>query len=76
MDSLSTPRNITSLDESCYEAIESSISQNICSYLEMFSMQCRKNITVKDNKKKVNIANFINIHIQIYIPILYMMRMT
>ena len=52
MDSLSTPRNITSLDESCYEAIDSSISQNICSYLEMFSMQCRKNITVKDNKKR------------------------
>ena len=65
MDSLWTPRNITSLDGSCYEAIDSSISQNIFSYLKMFSMQCRKNITVEDNKKKkkkMNIANFINIY--------------
>ena len=31
----------------------------------MFSMQCRKNIKVKDNKKRINIANFINTH-QIY----------
>ena len=52
MDSLSTPRNITSLDESCYEAIDSSISQNICSYLEMFSMQCRKKtLQLKITKK-------------------------
>ena len=29
MDSLWTPRNITSLDGLCYEAIESLISQNI-----------------------------------------------
>ena len=42
----------------------------------MFSMQCRKNTTVKDNKKRMNIANFINIYIQKYIPILYVMRMT
>ena len=35
-----------------------------------------KNITVEDNKKRMNIANFINIYIQIYIPILYVMRMT
>ena len=66
MDSLSTPRNIASLDGSCYEAIDSSISQNIFSYLKMFSMQCRKNITVKDNKKRMNIANFVNIYIYIY----------
>ena len=63
MDSLSTPRNITSFDGLRYEAIDSSISQNICSYLEMFSMLCRENITVKDNKKRMNIANFINIYI-------------
>ena len=37
-------QNITSLDGSCYEAIHSSISQNIFSYLKMFSMSCRKNI--------------------------------
>ena len=61
-------QNITSLDGSSYEAIHSSISQNIFSYLKMFSMQCRKNITVKDNKEKMNIANFINI--------LYVTRMT
>ena len=42
----------------------------------MFSMQCRKNITVKDNKRRMNVALFINIYIQIYIPIFYVMRMT
>ena len=52
MDSLQTPRNTTSLDGSCYEVIDLSISQNIFSYLKMFSMQCRKNITVEDNKKE------------------------
>ena len=65
---------MTSLDGSCYDAIHSSISQNIFSYLKMFSMQCRKNITVEDNKKRMNIASFINIYIQIYIPILYVKR--
>ena len=48
-------------------------------------MQCRKNITVEDNKKRMNIASFINIYIlyiyiyiytQINIPILYVTRMT
>ena len=32
----------------------------------MFSMQCRKNIKVEDNKKRMNIANFINIYANIY----------
>ena len=59
MDSLRTPRNITSLDGPCYEAIHSSVSQNIFPYLKMFSLQCRKNITVEDNKKRINIANVI-----------------
>ena len=59
-------QNITSLDGLCYEAIHSSISQNIFSYLKMFSMQCRKNITVEDNKKRMNITNFINIYTNIY----------
>ena len=66
MDSVWTHRNITSLVGSCYEAIDSSISQNIFSYLKMFSMQCRENITVEDNKKRMNIANFINIYTNIY----------
>ena len=39
-----------------------SVSVNIFSYLKKFSMQCRKNITVKDNKKRMNITNFINIY--------------
>ena len=43
MDSLSIPRNIISLDESSYEAIDSSISQNMFSYLKMFS--CNAEIT-------------------------------
>ena len=37
-------------------------------------MQCRKNITVEDNKKRMNITNFINI--TLYIPILYVRKMT
>ena len=36
------------------------------SNLKMFSMQCRKNTTVGDNKKRMNIANFINIYTNIY----------
>ena len=60
-------QNITSLDGSSYEAIHSSISQNIFSYLKMFSMQCRKNITVEDNKKIMNIANFIYTNVYTYI---------
>ena len=67
-------QNITSLDGSSYEAIHSSISQNIFSYLKMFSMQCRKNITVEENKKRMNITNFINKYTNI-IPILYMIKM-
>ena len=59
-------QNITSLDGSSYEAIHSSISQNIFSYLKMFSMQCRKNVTVEDNKKKIDIANFMNIYTTIF----------
>ena len=60
-------QNITSLDGSGYEVIHSSISQNVCSYLKMFSMQCRKNSTVEDNKKKtMNITNFINTYTNIY----------
>ena len=66
MDLLWTPKNIASLDGSCYEAIDSSISQNISSYLKMFSMQWRKNITVEDNKKKMNIAYFITIYTNMY----------
>ena len=66
MDSLWTHRNITSLDGSRYEAINSSISQNSFSYLKVFSMQCRKNITVENNKKRISVANFINIYTNIY----------
>ena len=39
-------------------------------------MQCRKNITDEDNKKIMNIANFINIYTSTYIPISYVTRMT
>ena len=57
----------TSLDGSSYEATHSTISQNIFSYLKMFSMQWRKIITVEDNKKRMNIAYFINIYKYIYL---------
>ena len=70
IDSLWTPRNITSLDGSYYEAINSSVSKNIFSYLKMLSMQCRKNLKVEDNKKRMNIANFININTNIYTNII------
>ena len=59
-------QNITSLDGSCYEAIHSSISQNIFSYLIMSSMQCRKKYSVEDNKKRMNITKFINLYTNIY----------
>ena len=65
MDSLGIPRNTTSLDGSCYEAIDSSISQYIFSYLKIYSMRYEKKITVEDNKKRMNIANlniYTNIH--------------
>ena len=39
-------------------------------------MECRKNITVEDNKNRINIANFISTYTYIYIPILYVTRMT
>ena len=66
MDSLWTPRIIISLDGSCYEGIDSSVSQNVFPYLKMFGIQSRKTITVEDNKKIMNIANFINIYTNIY----------
>ena len=65
-----------SLDGLCYEAIDSSTSQNIFSYLKIFSIQCRKNFKVEDTKKRMNIANFINIYKNMYIPVLYVMIMT
>ena len=41
----------------------------------MFSMQCRKNITVEDNKKRMNITNFTNIYTR-NLSILYVIKMT
>ena len=67
-----TTQNITSLDGSNYEAIYSSILQNIFSYLKIFSKQFRKIITVEDNKKRTNITNLYK-HINL---ILYVIKMT
>ena len=36
------------------------------SYLKIFRMQCRKNIRVEDNKKRVNIAIYMKIYTNIY----------
>ena len=69
-------QHIISHDGLSYEAIHSSISQNIFSYLKMFSMQCRKNITVEHNKKRMNLTNFVNIYTNICIPTLYVTKMT
>ena len=63
-------QNITSLDGSGYEAIHSSIWQNIFSCLKMFSIQCRKSITVEDNKKRMNITNFINTYTNVYTSVI------
>ena len=63
-------QNITSLDGLGYEAIHSLISPNIFSYLKMFSLQCRKNIAVDENKKRMNITNFINTYVNIYMYII------
>ena len=57
-------QNIPSLDGLGHEAIHSLISQNILSYLKMFSM--RKNITVEDSKKGMNVTNFITTYTNIY----------
>ena len=66
VDSLWTLRNITSLEGSCYGAIDSSILQNIFPISKCFTCNREKNITVEDNKKIMNIANFINIYTNIY----------
>ena len=58
---------IASLDGSSYEVIHSSISHNIFSYLKMFNMQCRKNITIEDNKKRMMYLYVCYIYIYIYI---------
>ena len=63
-------QNITSLDGSGYEAGHSLISQNSFSYLKMFNMQCRINITVEDNKERMNITNFINKYTNVYMYII------
>ena len=52
----------TSLDGSSYEATHSTISQNIFSHRKMFSMQCRKIITVEDNKKRMSITTYTNLY--------------
>ena len=76
MDSLWTPRYITSLDGWCYEVIDSSVSQNIFSYHKMFSMQCKKTLKLKIIKKRMNIASFINIYTNVYNYIFHMPGMT
>ena len=70
-----------SLDRSRYEAIDPSVSQFFFFYLsKCLACNTEKNITVKNNKKRMNIANFINIYtciyIEIYMPMLYVTRMT
>ena len=50
-------QNITSLEGSSCEAIHLSVSGNTFSYLKMSSMQFRKNITVEDDTKRMNITN-------------------
>ena len=47
------------------EATHSTISQNIYSYLKMFSMNAEIFFTIEDNKKIMNITNFINIYTNI-----------
>ena len=51
--------------------MDSSISQNIFWYLKILASNAEKNITVEDNKKRMNIGNFINIYTNIYTYIIY-----
>ena len=81
MDSLWTPRNNTSLDGLCFEAIDSSISQNIFHILKGLACNAEKTLyTVEDSKKIINIADFIRIYaniytyMQIYIYLYYIWR--
>ena len=67
MDSLWIPRNITPIDGSCYVVIDLSISQEIFSYLKMFSMQWRKSIRVYVNQKRISIAMLYNYMIYAYV---------
>ena len=46
----------------------------LCS--ESLACNAEKNTTVEERKKRMNIANFINIYIEIYIPLLHVTRMT
>ena len=67
MDSLWTPRNIVPLDGSCYEAIDSSISQNIFFGIsKCLPCNAEKTLQLKIAKRRTNIANFINIYTNIY----------
>ena len=66
------------MDRGIKQSTDSSISQNTFSYLKMCSMRRKKKTSqLKITKKRVNIANlYIYIYTQIYIPILYVTRMT
>ena len=61
MDSLSAPRISHHLMDRAMKQSTLNFTNNF-SYFKMFSMQCRKIITVEDNKKRMNITNFINIY--------------
>ena len=52
MDSLLTPRNITSLDGSCYEAIDSSISQKLFHISKYLACNVEKTLQLKVTKKE------------------------
>ena len=67
-------QNITSLDRLCYEAVHSSISQNIVHILKSLAWNAEKTLQLKITKK-MNITNFINIYANMYIPILYVTEM-
>ena len=64
MYSLWTPGNITSLDGSCFEAID--FHKIFFHISKCLARNAEKNITVEDTKKRMNIANFINIYTNIY----------
>ena len=43
---------------------------------KFLACNAEKTLQLKITKKRMNIANFINIYVNIYIPILYVLRMT
>ena len=66
MESLSAPRVSHHLMDCTMKQSALQFHKIFCHISKMFGIQWRKNITVEDNKKRMNITNFINKYINVY----------